>query len=267
MADYPGGWGVALVDLDCGIELAVRPEHFQYTASAGKIVPVIAALRAVDASRVSMPRPWTSGPFACGVTRDPGTKPGDPIELEELEPALFLVMRHSCDQEADLINRMVTPQQIADVLKIANVSQRTRFEHSWRFGGMTALDLARVWAALLGGRLLDMSLTTYLLDLTSRAEIPEGLDTFPTAPDIPGHQFGQKAGYCIVCPPYSLIALGAGHIRSVDQLSAAESVGGTRGTIHRGVAIVLMAQTTAPGGGPQRRDVFPLLLAYVLGEG
>lgn len=267
MAGYPGGWGVALVDLDCGIELAVRPEHFQYTASAGKIVPVIAALRAVDASRVSLPRPWTSGPFACGVTRDPGVKPGDPIELEEIETALFLVMRHSCDQEADLINSMVTRQQIAEVLRIAGVSQRTRFEHSWRFGGMTALDFARVWAALLAGRLLGESLTTYLLDLASRAEIPAGLDTFPAAPDIAGHQFGQKAGYCIVCPPYTLIALGAGYIRPVEKLSAADSVGGTRGTIHQGVAIVLMAQTTARGGGPQRRNAFPLLVAYVLGEG
>lgn len=42
-----GGWGLALVDLECDATITVRPEHIQYTASAGKIVVVIGALRAV----------------------------------------------------------------------------------------------------------------------------------------------------------------------------------------------------------------------------
>jgi hypothetical protein len=151
------------------------------------------------------------------------------------------------------------------VLERAGVSARAQFQHSWRYAGMTALDLTRIWAALLDGRLLGPGLTTYLLDLAARPEIPAGLDTFPAEARIPGHQYGQKAGFCIVCPPYSLIGLGAGYVRPVEEPPDPDSVGGTRAGPHRGVAMVLMVQTTRPGGGPQRRDVFPLLVAYVLG--
>jgi len=228
MAGYDGGWAVGMVDLDCDRELSVNPEWTQYTASAGKIVPIIAALRAVEAGELA---------------------------LDTFEEQLILVTTHSFDLEANYINSLVTPAQVQEVLVLAEVSELTNFAHDWRQAFMPAVDLARVWAAVLDGRLLEPETAEYLLDLTAHAEIPEGLETFPADAEIEGYQLGQKAGYYVSDGiPYFL--LGAGYLRPTNSETG-----------HLGVALVFMSRTTNPDlGEPQRRLAFPLLLAYVLNE-
>lgn len=261
MAGYPGDWGFGMIDLDCGVELTVRGDYVQYTASAGKIVPVIAALRAVDPGTFAASIPADPPPLNCGVHGPLGAA-GEPVDFARLEEALRLVMVHSCDHEANLINDLVTPEQIAEVLELADVSEQTRFEYRWNQAFMPAIDLARVWAALLEGRLLDGEMTEYLLALSSSAVIPQGLDTFPADPGIPGWQLGQKAGYCIVCDPYTLVGLGAGYLRPEDGGEVSARAGD-----HLGVAVVLMVRTTTLSvADPQRREVFPHVVDYVLGD-
>lgn len=261
MAGYAGDWGFGMVDLDCEVELEVRGDHVQYTASAGKIVPMIAALQALDPATFDPTIPDEPPPMNCGAYAGPLGEPGMPADFAAMKEPLLLVMTHSCDHEAHLINDLVTPQQIAQVLERSGVSERTRFEHRWNQAFMPAIDLARVWAALLDGRLLDDDLTEYLLALAARADIPAGLETFPGDAEIPGWQLGQKAGYCIVCDPYTLVGLGAGYLRPV----ASIEVDGSEDA-QRGVAMVLMVRTTTLSAvEPQRRQVFPLLVDYVVG--
>ncbi len=240
MVGYNGEWGFGMVDLDCDVEVTVRPEYVQYTASAGKIVPVIAALRAIEDGELT---------------------------LEAIEPHLLLVMEHSLDADANVINAMVTPEQVEEVLLLSEVSELTRFEHDWRQAFMPALDLARVWAALLDGALLGDEMTEYLLDLASAPAIPEGLETFPLDPGLPEFQIGQKAGYYVYDGiPYYL--LGAGYLRPVE--GTAEEVGDDASDAagaHQGVAVVFALRSLNPDlFDPQRRTVFPLLAEYLDGQ-
>lgn len=257
MAGYDGDWGFGMVDRDCDVELEVRGEWVQYTASAGKIVPVIAALRALDLDTFEAAVPDEPVAMHCHSIAGPLGATGEPVDFAAMETALLLVMTHSCDHEANLINDLVTPEQVVEVLADSGVSDETQFAYRWNQARMPAIDLARVWAALLDGRLLEADVTVYLLELAAGAEVPAGLDTFPARLDLPGWQLGQKAGYCIVCEPYTIVALGAGYLRPVPADVTEE----------RGVALVLMAQTTTlPVADQQRREVFPLVVDYVVGD-
>jgi hypothetical protein len=167
MERYQGTWSMTPVDLDCETELSVRPEHVQYPASAGKIVTLIAVLRAVEEGRIA---------------------------LGEIEEQLVNVTTHSLDADANVLNGLVSAGEIQTVLERSRVSERTRFEHDWRQATMPALDLAWIWAALLRGELLGPDWTEYLLGLVTRAQIPPAYETFPAAPDVPGYQFGPEGG-------------------------------------------------------------------------
>lgn len=227
MEGYDGEWAFGMVDLDCDVELAVNEEWSNYPASAGKIVPIIAALRAVE---------------------DGG------LELEDFEDNLLGVMTHSWDADANVINDLVTPEQVQEVLEIAEVSDVTDFEYRWHRADMPPLDLARVWEALLDGRLLEEEQAEYLLDLAEGPEIPPGLDTFPIDPQMPGWQLGQKAGYWVSSgTPYFL--LGAGYLRPEPGSEAAQD--------QQGIAVVLHIRSLNEDlHEPQRREVFPLIREY-----
>ena len=145
MDGYVGGWGLALVDLDCDVAILVNPEHSQYPASAGKIMIMVTALRAVQDGE---------------------------LEFEgEVQEDIETVMSLSLDAYADRINDRVTTEQIAAVLERAGVSEASKLEHSWRYAHFTAHDLARVWVSLVRGEQLDEEWTAYLLDLATRPSL------------------------------------------------------------------------------------------------
>jgi hypothetical protein len=222
MAGYAGTWGFAVRDLGCDTELAVNPDYAQYPASAGKIVTVIATLREVEAGR---------------------------IDLEAVWGQIAGIMTYSWDLSADVLTRQLTPAAVQSVLADAGVSEKARFQHSWRRAYMSPMDLAIVWEALVQGELLSEEMTERLLDLAGGAVIPASLDTFPAEIDLPGYEYGQKAGYYVSDGvPYFLV--GAGFLVSTDP-------DGPRYTM------VLMTRSTERDlNHPQRREVFGLLLAY-----
>ncbi len=224
MAGYNGTWALGVIDLDCDLEFTINPEYVQYTASAGKIVPVIAALRRVQA--------------------------GD-LEFQEIEGHLDEILHHSNDYDADAVNEMVTPAQIQEVLSLAGVSDLTDFEQSWRYAFMPAIDLARVWEALMRGDLLNRKWTAYLLRLAAEVDLPPEYATFPGRLEREGYEYGQKAGYYVSDGiPYFM--LGAGYLRPKDGSS-------------RGFAMIFMMKTMNPDlFDPQRRSVFPILEKYLL---
>lgn len=225
MTGFEGEWGFAFIDLDCGSTVIVRPEYVQYTASAGKLPFLVAALRAVEAGE---------------------------LDLEVIMDDLELVLRTSDDLAADAVAEAVSADEVEEVFAVAGVSQATHFRDSWRNLSMTALDLARVWEALLRGRLLGPSLTEYVLNLAASAEIPEEYATFPDPsswadPDI---QYGQKAGYYVSDGvPYFFV--GAGYLLPRD------------GSSHGFVAVLLATTEVEDLFEPTRRQVFPLVEAYV----
>ena len=189
MEGYTGGWGVALVDLDCEATFLVNPEHSQYPASAGKIVVVIAALRAAQDGL---------------------------LEFEgELQGDIEVVLSLSLDAHADRINGKVTTEQIAAVLERAGVSEASEFEHSWRYAHFTPDDLARVWISLVRGEQLNEELTAYVLDLATRPVL--GAFAWPFPPDfgIEGYVFGQKAGFWTSEVPVAY-RVSAGYLRPAD---------------------------------------------------
>ena len=169
MDGYTGGWGLALIDLDCDAAILVNPDHSQYPASAGKIVIVITALRAVQDGL---------------------------LEFEgEVQEDIEVILSKSLDAHSDRLNDKVTSEQIAAVLERAGTSEASEFEHRWRYAHLTPLDLARVWVSLVRGEQLNEELTAYLLDLATRPELGDAFWPFPPDFGVEGYVYGQKAGY------------------------------------------------------------------------
>lgn len=185
LLDYPGDWGFAFIDVLCNTETSVNPEYAQYAASAGKIVSIIAVLRAVDAGLV---------------------------ELEAVEEQIRVILRLSLDETTDEIETFIGQEDLDEVLELSGVVD-SRIDATWRETNFTATDLARVWAALVDRRLLSAEMTTFLLELAAEPEIPDGYETFPDVRfEHPAFELGQKAGYFVVDGiPYFLV--GAGYLR------------------------------------------------------
>lgn len=227
MEDYDGEWGFALIDIACDATVAVNEDFFEYPASAGKIVTLVAALEAVESGELE---DW---------------------EVESLDLSLRQVLRTSSDWDADLLEGYFDPSRLNELLEEAGVSDRSYMRDSWKFSMMTPVDLATFWAAILRGELLAADSTEYLLDRASRADIPEEYETFPGGDfELEGFQYGQKAGYYVEDGvPYFLV--GAGFLR--------EAAG------EEAFAITLMVRSDNPALlDPQRRSVFPLVVEHVL---
>ena len=188
MDGYTGGWGLALIDLDCDAVILVNPEHNQYPASAGKIVIVITALRAVQDGL---------------------------IEFEAVRENVEIVLSLSLDHNSDLVNERVTSEQIAAMLERAGVSDVTEYEHSWRWAHFSPVDLARVWASLVRGEQLNEELTAYLLDLATRPILGPYFWPFPPEFGVEGYVYGQKAGYWTSGEPVGY-RVSAGYARPED---------------------------------------------------
>ena len=228
MDGYEGTWGFALVDIECRTEVERPPGYRQYPASAGKIVPIIATLRAVDDGRVAF----------------------DDI-ADDLEQAVTI----SSDLAVDALATHIAPKDVEAVLSIAGVSESTSFASGWRHSVTTPLDLARVWSAVLMGDVLETQTAAVLLSLAGRAGFPAGFgyETFPESLGVPGLAYGQKAGYW-VSPDEPDDFVGAGFIQPVG--------GGPPG-----FSLVLMVETDEDDvREPQRRSVFPILVEFILGE-
>ena len=227
MDGYVGGWGLALVDLDCDDAILVNPGHGQYPASAGKIVIVITALRAVQDGEL---------PFEGEVQEDVET-----------------IMAQSLDAHSDRLNDKLTSEQIAHVLERAGASEASRYEHSWRYAHLTPLDLARVWTSLVRGEQLDEEWTAYLLDLATRPELGPYFWPFPPEWGVEGYEYGQKAGYWTSPRPIGY-RVSAGFARPAD----ASSEGYVFAFLIRAVAQDL--------AGWWQRPVFPLVRDFIVGE-
>ena len=227
MDGYVGGWGLALIDLDCDEAILVRPGHGQYPASAGKIVIVVTALRAVQDGEL---------PFEGEVREDVET-----------------IMAQSLDAHSDRLNDKLTSAQIAAVLERAGASGASEYEHSWRYAHMTPLDLARVWTSLVRGEQLDEEWTAYLLDLATRPELGPGFWPFPAAWGVEGYEYGQKAGYWTSPRPIGY-RVSAGFARPDDGSS-------------QGYVFAFMIRAVADDlAGWWQRPVFPLVRDFVVGE-
>ena len=226
MAGYDGDWGLALIDLDCGSAIRLRPEHAQYPASAGKIVVLTAALRAVEDGL---------------------------LDFAAIEENVGLVLRYSLDRSTDEIAAFVTPEQVAEVMARAGVSADSRIEWDWRHARFTAHDLARVWASILRGEQLGPRWTDYLLGLASEAVLPAADVTFPAAFGVEGYRYGQKAGYWKPEDDPDFF-ISAGYVRPEDGASAGFAF-----------AFLLHTREEDPFE-PRRRSVFPLLRDFVVGE-
>ena len=226
MEGHTGGWGLALIDLDCDAPILIRPGHSQYPASAGKIVIVIAALRAVQD----------------GV-----------LEFSDIQNDVEIVLEHSIDLNADAINALVTPEQVAAVLERAGVSEASQLEHSWRYAHFMPLDLARVWVSLVRGGQLDEERTAYLLGLAMANGLPETFWPFPPDFGASGYEYGQKAGYWTSGVPIGY-RVSAGFARPDD--------GSGEGFIFA----FLVEAAPADLAGDWKRPVFPLVRDFIVGE-
>ncbi len=226
MAGYPGAWGLAIIDVACGSAVVVRPGYAQYPASAGKIVILLAALRAVQEGLIA---------FA------------------EVEEDMEQVLRHSLDRNTDAVAARVTPAQVAAVLERAGVSANSRLEWSWREAIFTPHDLARVWASILRGEQLDERWTGWLLGRAARAELPHGYETFPAEFGLEGHESGQKAGYWT----------GEGHHDHFAAAGYVRAAGSGEGGF---AFAFLLQTTLDDLLDPQRRLVFPLVREFVAAE-
>ena len=227
MDGYVGGWGLALVDLDCDVAILVNPEHSQYPASAGKIMIMVTALRAVQDGE---------------------------LEFEgEVQEDIETVMSLSLDAYADRINDRVTTEQIAAVLERAGVSEASRLEHSWRYAHFTAHDLARVWVSLVRGEQLDEERTAYLLDLATRPSLGPAFWPFPPDFGVEGYVYGQKAGYWTSPTPIGY-RVSAGYARPADASSEGY------------VFAFLIRALWQDLGGYWQRPVFPLVRDFIVGE-
>ena len=166
------------------------------------------------------------------------------------------MMRKSLDINSDTLNNLITPTQVQEIIADANLSSLTRFFHSWRETAMTASDLALIWESLISGRLLDETLTGYLMDLTTQAIIPEAFATFPIE-KIEGFNYGQKAGYWINDEGDERL-IGAGYL--IEQSNS-----------KRAYTVVFMTQGDEPDDlwdrsrlvTSPRHKVWPLILEFV----
>ena len=226
MDGLTGGWGLALVDLDCDTTVLVEPGHGQYTASAGKIMIVITLLRAVQDGLIA---------------------------FEAVQPHVEIVLSLSLDVDADLLNDLVTPEQIAAMLERAGVSEASELEHSWRYAHFTAHDLARVWVSLVRGEQLNEELTAYLLDLATRPVLGDAFWPFPADFGVEGYVYGQKAGYW-TSPLPTGYRVSAGYIRPAD------------GSGEGYVFAFLIRVRDEDWANDWRRPVFPLVRDFMVAE-
>ena len=226
MVEYEGVWGLALIDLDCASSVVVRPQHSQYPASAGKIVILTAALRAVQDGL---------------------------LEFAAIEEHVELVLHYSLDKNTDEVAAFVTPEQVGAVMARAGVSPSSYLEWEWRNAWFTPHDLALVWASILQGEQLDERWTAYLLQLASEVVFPEGKETFPADFGMEGYQYGQKAGYWVT-EEDSDHFVAAGYVRPEDGASAGFTFA------------FLLETWEDDIFEPQRRAVFPLVRDFVVGE-
>ena len=221
-----GGWGLALVDLECDTTITVRPDHIQYTASAGKIVVVISVLRAVQDGL---------------------------LDFESIRPHIEIILSISLDSSANYINDLVTVKQIQSVLHRANVSEASEYEHDWRYAHMTAPDMARVWVSLVRGEQLDEEWTAYLLDLATRPLLGVGFWPFPAEFGVEGYTYGQKAGYWTSPVPVGY-RIAAGYARPED--------GSSPGYIFA----FLIQVIGEDWGNNWQRPLFPLVRDFMVAE-
>ncbi len=224
--DGMSGWGLSLVDLDCEVSIHVMPGHGQYTASSGKIIVVTTVLRAVQDGL---------------------------LDLEEYRPHIEIVMSLSLDIDADLLNDLLTPEQIATTLERAGVSEASRFEHSWRWAHMTAPDMARFWVSLVRGRQLNEELTAYVLDLATRPILGEAFWPFPADFGVEGYVYGQKAGYWTSPDPIGY-RVSAGFMRPGD------------GSGEGYVFAFLIRVADEDWASNWRRPIFPIVLDFMTAE-
>ena len=229
MTDYEGVWGLALIDLDCGSSIVVRPQHAQYPASAGKIVILTAGLRAVQDGL---------------------------LEFELIEEQVELVLHHSLDKQTDEIAELLTPEQIGDVMARAGVSARWYPEWRWRWALFTPHELAGFWASIVRGEQLDERWTAHLLQLASEVVLPEGKEAFPADFGVEGYQYGQKAGYWTPEEDEEDfdIFVSAGYVVPEDGAS-------------QGFTFAFLLETWEEDIlEPKRRAVFPLVRDFIVGE-
>ena len=227
MDGYVGGWGLALVDLDCDEVMLVNPEHSQYPASGGKIVVVITALRAVQ--------------------------DGDLTFEGEVQEDIELILSKSLDSHSDRLNDNVTSEQIQAVLERAGVSTVSEYEHSWRYAHLAPLDLARIWTSLVRGEQLDEEWTAYLLDLATRPELGPAFWPFPPEWGVEGYTYGQKAGYWTSPTPIGY-RVSAGYARP------------SNGTSEGYVFAFMIRAVWQDLAGWWQRPVFPLVRDFIVGE-
>ena len=228
MTDYEGVWGLALIDLDCSSSIIFRPRHSQYPASAGKIVILTAALRAVQDGL---------------------------LEFELIEEPVELVLHHSLDKQTDEIAELITPEQVAEVMARAGVTS-SYLEWQWRKAWFTPHDLARVWASIVRGEQLDERWTPHLLQLASEVVLPEGKEAFPQEFGVEGYRYGQKAGYWTPEEEEEEadIFVSAGYVVPEDGSSM-------------GFTFAFLLETWEEDIlEPKRRAVFPLVRDFVVGE-
>ena len=226
MDGYVGGWGLALIDLECDAVILVNPDHDQYPASAGKIAIVITALRAVQDGLV---------------------------EFEDVQRDVEIVLSLSLDHNSDLINERITSGQIAAVLERARVSEVTEYEHSWRWAHFSPIDLARLWASLVRGEQLNEELTAYLLDLATRPILGPYFWPFPPEFGLEGYTYGQKAGYWTSGEPVGY-RVSAGYARPED------------GSSEGYVFAFMIRAVREDLAGYWQRPVFPLVRDFMVSE-
>ncbi|HMO55472.1 MAG TPA: hypothetical protein PJ994_13275, partial [Tepidiformaceae bacterium] len=170
MEGYEGTWGFALYDQHCDHWVESDPRYTQYSASAGKIVSVIAVLRKVQSGEVPM---------------------------ADIAAPLEAVLTHSWDNDADYLESFTTQPDYDEVLNIAG-GETARFSGAWRDANMAPADMAKIWAALVSGEYLNAEYTDLVMSLAGGSIIPEEYRTFPDGSFDPPHfRYGQKAGYYV----------------------------------------------------------------------
>lgn len=224
MEGYAGTWGFALYDLECDVMVAAKPEYQQYPASASKIVTVIAALRAVEYGNVT---------------------------LEAIEPLLDQVMTHSSDVDADALETYLTPEDLSAVLTDAGVSEGAYIRETWHYTYMTPSDMARIWAAIVRGTMVNEAHTALLLEKASMAQVPPEYETWPSPPlALDGFDYGQKAGYWVSDGlPYHFV--GAGFLRDVADPT------------HSFIPVMFIRSDNPDLMDEQRRRIWPMVVEHI----